>query len=43
MPRLIPLILVLSGCLGLASCGNKPEQLQLPTEEPTVTQPETPE
>lgn len=43
MPRLIPLLLVLASSVGLASCGNKPEQLKLPPETPTTTQPDASE
>ncbi|WP_272912040.1 hypothetical protein [Reinekea blandensis] len=38
-----PLILLLMGCLSLTACGNKPAQLQLPDDQPTVTQPDVTE
>lgn len=43
MRRQLTLLLVLTGCLSLMACGNKPQQLQLPPERPTVTQPDVPE
>lgn len=43
MRAYLTLLLMVIGSLSLTACGNKPQQLQLPPEQPTVTQPDVTE